>query len=122
MSGRKYGPPPKVNDAAEEPLLPGRPPLQWLVTAPNPRYLDKTHGADQGQRGWRMHAVEAAGDATLDAVRYKSGLCGVLPGTGWAVDMFIDEKCRRCLRTLARLRALDPEARARVLSGLAAGI
>lgn len=122
MSSRKYGPPPKVDDAAEEPLLPGRPPVQWLTTAPNPRYLDRTHGADQGQRGWRLHAIEAGAGALLAEVRYKSAFCGLLPGTGWGLDLFIDQKCARCERVLARLRGLDEAGRAEALSRLAAGI
>lgn len=122
MSNRKYGPPSKADTSAEEPLLPGRPPIQWLTTAPNPRYLDKTHGADQGQRGWRLHAIEAHPETSLGEVRYKSAFCGVLPGNGWGLDLFIDQKCARCVRVLARLRGLDAAGRAEALARLAAGI
>lgn len=75
-------------------------PTQWLTTAPNPRAPQ--YGADQGQRGWRQHAVKAANTETFAemATREARALCGLLPNHGWSIDLFANEmaKCKRCER------------------------
>lgn len=70
---------------------------EWLTTAPNPRAPIK--GYDAGQRGWRLHAVRS--DIPPSAGVFSA--CGLLPRHGWALDLFIEEKCERCLRALDRL-------------------
>lgn len=70
--------------------------LHWLTTAPSERYRHKTHSADDGQRGWRQHAVEAPDTATFTQVRLQRSLCGLLPAHGWGLDMFIEQRCARC--------------------------
>lgn len=77
-------------------------PVQWLTTQPNPRWRHKTHGADDGQRGWRLHAVRAADTETLEQIRGRRALCGMVPGTGWRLDMFIERRCSRCEAALAK--------------------
>lgn len=71
---------------------------QWLTTAPNPRRTSAGH--DGGQRGWRLHAVQASSSETLEAVRFRTAACGLQPRYGWGLDMFIDEKCERCARKM----------------------
>lgn len=78
--------------------------VHWLTTAPNPRYISKTCQADDGQRGWRQHAVLADNNEPLASVGRRQSLCGLRPGTGWGLDLFIETKCKRCLRATARLQ------------------
>ncbi len=69
--------------------------FQWLTTEQNPNV--KQYGVDQGQRGWRTHAVEATATQTLESVRYVKAACGLLPRHGWGMDLFVDRPCARCL-------------------------
>lgn len=72
----------------------------WLTTAPgNPR---KTHGADAGQRGWRLHLVYLPRLRNRPTTRGFKAVCGTRPSRGWAVDLFIDKPCSRCERWLAK--------------------
>ena len=73
---------------------------QWLTTAPNPRV--RGYGADDGQRGWRVHAVIAPSTATFQDLRNIPALCGLLPRHGWGMDLFVEEKCKRCVDAAAR--------------------
>ena len=86
--------------------------LHWLTTAPNPRYINKTHGADQGQRGWSLHAVEAPADATVAHVNGLRALCGLRAAHGWGLDLFIERRCTRCEAKANRLVASVAEGRA----------
>lgn len=72
--------------------------IHWLTTAPNP--ISPSTGYDAGQKGWRLHAVNT--EATkFSELRYgKRALCGVLPAHGWSMDMFIEDKCKRCVEKL----------------------
>jgi len=72
--------------------------FQWLTTAPNP--YAPAYGYDQGQRGWRLHAVQATDDETLTQVRGRKSVCGILPAHGWDLDMFIEQRCKRCTAKL----------------------
>lgn len=74
--------------------------IHWLTTAPNPR--SPATGFDAGQRGWRLHAVEAPAGATFSGVKFHAALCGLRPRHGWGLDTFIDDKCARCLTRLSR--------------------
>jgi hypothetical protein len=74
---------------------------QWLTTAPNPQVHSRT--ADDGQRGWRTHAVEAEDSETLATISRRPALCGLRPAHGWGIDLFIEVKCTRCVRALAKL-------------------
>lgn len=67
---------------------------QWLTTSPNPRV--RGYGPDDGQRGWRLHAVICE-DATSRADANKlPALCGLRPRHGWGLDLFIQKPCARC--------------------------
>lgn len=44
--------------------------IQWITTAPNPR--TRATGYDAGQRGWKLHAVEASDDASLKDIRFHA--------------------------------------------------
>lgn len=70
--------------------------IHWLTTAPNPR--SPATGYDAGQRGWRLHAVEAPEKASFADTRAVRALCGLLPRHGWGLDLFIgdDARCQRC--------------------------
>jgi len=75
--------------------------LEWLTTYPSGKA--HTHGADDGQTGWRLHAVPqspAYGPKSDDnpGWRLRPALCGTKPGTGWGLDLFIDTPCARCER------------------------
>lgn len=70
--------------------------IHWVTTAPNPRR--PATGFDAGQTGWKLHAVEAEAHATFDAVRTRTAACGLRARHGWGLDMFIEDKCARCLR------------------------
>jgi hypothetical protein len=69
--------------------------IQWLTTAPNPR--SAATGFDAGQRGWKLHAVNAAADENFAGLKYRAALCGLRPRHGWGLDMFVEDKCKRCL-------------------------
>lgn len=56
----------------------------WVTTAPNPR---RAMGQDEGQRGWRLHAV---------ATGKERAACGLRAAHGWGFDLFIDRECQRC--------------------------
>lgn len=75
--------------------------MQWLTTSPNPRSRRSsiTH-PDAGQRGWRVHAVEARPDETFEAVKGRPALCGLRPRHGWGMDAFIVDKCERCAKAV----------------------
>lgn len=76
---------------------------QWLTTAPNPaagRGSPFWNEYDQGQRGWRLHAVAASPDETLAQIRGQQAACGLLPSHGWDLDMFIERRCARCVKRL----------------------
>ena len=73
--------------------------IQWLTTAPNPRA--SRGGYDQGQRGWRLHAVLADDREMFAGMGPRNALCGLRPAHGWDLDMFIDDKCKRCEAKIA---------------------
>ena len=80
--------------------------IEWLTTAPNLRV--RGYGADDGQRGWKLHAIEMGNDTisykvTLADVRYEPALCGLRAAHGWGVDLFIEDKCQRCTKAVNRL-------------------
>ncbi len=76
---------------------------EWLTTAPNP--ARPAYGPDSGQRGWRLHYVNA-GSATKkhpvtgETIDVTRSLCGLVPQHGWGLDMFIEEPCKRCQKAL----------------------
>ena len=73
--------------------------IQWLTTSPNPRSAATGH--DAGQRGWRLHAVEADENQKFTEIRGRRALCGVLPRHGWGLDMFVEDRCKRCAAKVA---------------------
>ncbi len=75
--------------------------IQWLTTAPNPR--SPATGFDAGQRGWRLHAVrERPGDSLTKAFLGRAALCGLVPRHGWGLDMFIEDRCKNCVRVAGK--------------------
>lgn len=72
--------------------------IQWLTTEPNPR--SPATGNDAGQRGWRLHAVRTSSDS-FAAIRKESAVCGLKPAHGWGLDLFIEDKCKRCRAALS---------------------
>ncbi len=72
----------------------------WMTTAPNPK--SPATGFDAGQRGWKRHAVWAKESATMKDVRFTQSLCGITPAHGWGDDLFIEAKCERCERLMAK--------------------
>jgi hypothetical protein len=87
--------------------------LKWMTTASSGR--SKTHGADDGVTGWRLHIVDS--EQLVEAERYNvrygkfkarmgKALCGVRPKMGFGHDLFIDEECQRCVK-IAEKRGID---------------
>lgn len=74
--------------------------IEWLTTYPSGR--SHTHSADDGQTGWKLHAVETG------EYRRRRALCGCRPGTGWGVDLFIDKPCLRCVARATKLKVNIP--------------
>ncbi len=72
--------------------------IHWVTTAPNPRSPATGHNA--GQRGWRLHAVEAADDAKFNEIKFRAAVCGLRPHHGWGLDAFIEDRCVRCAKKL----------------------
>lgn len=72
--------------------------IQWLTTAPNPR--SPTTGIDAGQRGWKLHAINADNDDTFLGIGPRAAACGLRPVYGWSFDLFIEDKCATCLHKL----------------------
>lgn len=75
----------------------------WFTTAPHPWKKAHRHSADQGQVGWKLHAVPLAHDRE----DYEEGfrpiaLCGCWPRHGWGMDLFIEDECRRCTSIMER--------------------
>lgn len=68
----------------------------WWSTAPNP---DRDYGPDQGQQGFRLHAVASPTSSPYDIKSYTPSLCGLTPTRGWGVDLFVDQPCTRCVRS-----------------------
>lgn len=85
--------------------------LHWFTTLPNqsPFHKAHTHGADDGQIGWKLHAVVADGSETFANIGKRRALCGLRPRHGWSMDLFIEDKCKRCLAKVAAMGA-DHEA------------
>lgn len=77
--------------------------LQWLTTKPSGRA--HTHSADDGQTGWRVHAVMADPQKRLENLGKGrtaiAAACGLRPRNGWSMDLFIEDKCKRCESALA---------------------
>jgi hypothetical protein len=69
-------------------------PIQWLTTDHNPRA--RRTGWDAGNTGWKLHAVEAGDLEKFSEIGGRTALCGLRPRWGWSLDLFVDEKCKRC--------------------------
>lgn len=79
----------------------------WMTTGANPK---RDYGPDQGQMGWRLHAVVVTKEqlaGKLHDIRHARAMCGIQPAHGWGMDLFIDEPCKRCTAKLAKV---NPEA------------
>jgi hypothetical protein len=75
----------------------------WLTTCPNPR--SRPTSFDAGQRGWKLHAVLATPEDTTRTLGWRNAACGLMPTHGWSLDMFIDDRCARCVAALVKLEA-----------------
>lgn len=76
--------------------------IQWLTSAANPRA--PATGFDAGQRGWKLHAVNGEASESFAAVRSRVAACGLRPRHGWSLDLFIEDKCERCLKALRKAK------------------
>lgn len=75
--------------------------VHWFTT--NPSGKAHTHSADDGQTGWKLHAIVADDVLTLDDIKHHRALCGLAARHGWGLDLFIDAKCKRCTERESRL-------------------
>lgn len=71
--------------------------IHWMTTLPNPNVPPSGY-ENFGQRGWRLHAVEAPANALASEVREQAASCGLVPAHGWGLDLFIEDRCKRCVR------------------------
>lgn len=79
----------------------------WLTTPAGDSR--KTCGTDDGQRGWRVHAVQALSHETSSDLVGRRALCGLAPRRGWGADLFINEPCVRCVATALRRKVALPQ-------------
>lgn len=77
--------------------------LIWLTTAPHPWKKAHRHGADQGQIGWKLHAVEVPEGSPIAGSSRLRAACGLTPKHGWGLDLFIDNRCEGCERVMDEL-------------------
>lgn len=78
----------------------------WYTTAPHPWKKAHRHGADQGQIGWKLHAVVLKHEREdCDEGFRPQALCGLTPRHGWGVDLFIEDECSRCVAAMGRREA-----------------
>lgn len=81
----------------------------WMTTVPSGRA--HTHGADDGQTGWKIHLVDESGlEDRLARTQYGMfttphgpALCGLRPNQGWGLDLFINSPCARCEKKAEKL-------------------
>lgn len=76
--------------------------IEWLSTEPNP----KTSGMNAAG-GWKLHAVNIDNDATYLGIGPRAAVCGTRPAHGWGCDLFIEDKCMRCLLSLGEDAPFD---------------
>jgi hypothetical protein len=76
--------------------------IGWFTTMPNTRlgYRHHTHGADDGQIGWKLHAVPVDDQAVPE--KKAQALCGLRPRHGWGMDLFIEDECSRCAAAMEK--------------------
>lgn len=82
---------------------PGPTNIGWFTTEPHPFKKAHTHGADDGQIGWRLHAVPV--NEVGQPEDKAAPLCGQRPRHGWGMDLFIDDECARCTRAMGKREA-----------------
>jgi hypothetical protein len=81
---------------------------EWLCTeSPKLAYTQ----APSAVSGWKLHAVPmpAGKDHSLRAIGRRTAACGLQPAHGWAVDLFIEDHCKRCERALQKDRCVAHE-------------
>lgn len=67
---------------------------QWLTTRASGRA--HTVECDDGQTGWKLHAVVADDSETFAQIGRRPSLCGLRPKHGWGLDLFVEDKCKLC--------------------------
>jgi hypothetical protein len=67
---------------------------EWRTTVPSGRA--HTHGADDGQTGWRLHLVDETDMLPSDTGRNYRAVCGTRAIHGWGLDLFISDTCSKC--------------------------
>jgi|SRR5581483_419184 len=68
--------------------------LQWFTTQANPRR--PATGYDAGQTGWKLHTF-FTDKSQFHELKGSTALCGLRPPHGWSLDLFIQDKCLRCM-------------------------
>lgn len=85
--------------------------IQWFTTMPSGRA--HTCEVDDGQTGWKLHAVQGAEEwMSFEDIKNNRALCGLLPRHGWSLDLFIEDRCSRCVNALGRVIGQSIPARA----------
>ena len=75
--------------------------ITWVTT-------NDKNGGGPWQSGWKEHAVPLADSEEEKNMAFSSlgkrrALCGLRPRHGWGIDLFIDEKCKRCEAKVGRV-------------------
>ena len=76
------------------------PEYQWLTTQSHPRLIHS--GAPSSISGWKTHAVKSTPAETFTDMRWRRAACGLLPAHGWGMDLFIEQRCKRCDRAVRK--------------------
>ena len=75
---------------------------EWLTFAPNPRASQG--GYDASRKAWKLHATVAEPTDTFDMLKGQRTLCGRVPAHGYDLDLFVEDKCERCVAVMKKIR------------------
>lgn len=78
--------------------------IEWLSTEPNPNASGMNAAG-----GWKLHAVNMDNDATWLGIGPRAAVCGTRPAHGWGFDLFIKDRCTRCLTCLGQDAPFDTQ-------------
>lgn len=67
-------------------------PIEWM--------LPDSYSVQGVPRAWKLHAVRAKATDTGRDVRFRRAACGLRTARGWTIDLFVEQRCSRCLRAL----------------------
>jgi hypothetical protein len=69
--------------------------IHWLTTQNDPRAPGWAEPV-----GWKMHALEIEGALKFSEIKQLKAVCGLIARHGWGLDLFIEDRCKRCEKIL----------------------